>query len=54
MIDIDVSTVELLETTGFGILCHECQLQAKIEERNKKINKVINKTIWEKLKEHIK
>jgi hypothetical protein len=50
MIDVDVSTVDLVETTGFGLLCQSCQIEYKITERNKKLNKVLNKGLIQRIK----
>jgi ABC-type transporter Mla MlaB component len=54
MIDVDVSTVELVETTGFGLLCQSCQEEVKINQRNKKLNKVLNKGLIQRIKEWLK
>ncbi len=58
MIDVDVSselhelsTIELVETTGFGLLCQSCKQEVKIIERDKKLNKVLRKTPLSIIKE---
>ena len=54
MIDVNVSTIELVETTGFGLLCQSCQQEVKIIERDKKLNKVLNKSLIQRIKEWLK
>jgi len=54
MIDVNVSTIELVETTGFGLLCQSCQQEVKIIERDKKLNKVLNKGLIQRIKEWLK
>ena len=54
MIDVEVGTIELIETTGFGILCQSCQIEYNINERNKKLNKVLNKGLIQRIKEWLK
>ena len=54
MIDVEVSTIELVETTGFGLLCQSCQEEVKITQRNKKLNKVLNKGLIQRIKEWLK
>jgi hypothetical protein len=51
MIDVEVTTIELVETTGFGLLCQSCQIEAKTNQRNKKLNKVLRKTPLSIIKE---
>lgn len=51
MIEVEVSTIELVETTGFGLLCQSCQEEVKINQRNKKLNKVLNKGFIQRIKE---
>ena len=54
MIEVEVSTIELVETTGFGLLCQSCQEEVKITQRNKKLNKVLNKGLAQRIKEWLK
>lgn len=61
MIDVNVSselhelsTIELVETTVFGLLCQSCQQEVKIIERDKKLNKVLNKGLIQRIKEWLK
>jgi hypothetical protein len=50
----EISTIELVKTTGFGLLCQSCQQEVKIIERDKKLNKVLRKTPLSIIKEWLK
>ena len=51
MIDVEVTTIELVETTGFGLLCQSCQIEAKTNQRNKKLNKVLRRGLVQRIKQ---
>jgi uncharacterized protein YllA (UPF0747 family) len=53
MIDIDTQ-VEPIEVPCYLLLCRDCQIQSKINERNIKLNKVLNKGISERIKEWLR
>lgn len=50
MIDIDVS-VEPIKVPCYLLLCRECQIESKNNERNKKLNKVLKKSLFYRIKE---
>jgi uncharacterized protein YllA (UPF0747 family) len=53
MIDIDVS-VEPIKVPCYLLLCRDCQIQSKINERNIKLNKVLKRGLQERIKVWLK
>jgi DNA-directed RNA polymerase subunit M/transcription elongation factor TFIIS len=53
MIDIDTQ-VEPIKVPCYLLLCRDCQIQSKINERNIKLNKVLNKGLKERIKVWLK
>lgn len=50
MIDIDTQ-VEPIKVTCYLMMCRECQIDAKNNERDKKLNKVLRRTTIERIKQ---
>ena len=53
MIDIDVS-VEPIKVPCYLLLCRECQIDAKNNERDKKIKKILRRGLKEKMMEWLR
>jgi uncharacterized protein YllA (UPF0747 family) len=53
MIDIDTQLIPI-EVPCYLLLCRDCQIQSKINERNIKLNKVLNKGLKERIKVWLK
>ena len=53
IIDIDVS-VEPIKVPCYLLLCQSCQIEAKNNERDKKLKKVLRRGIIERIKEWLR
>ena len=53
IIDIDTQLVPI-EVPCYLLLCQSCQIEAKINERNKKLKKVLKRGISDRIKEWLK
>lgn len=53
MIDVDLSG-EPIKVPCYLLLCHDCQVEAKINQRNQKLNKVLRKGTIQRIKEWLR
>ena len=49
MIDIDTTQLEPIKVTCYLMLCRDCQIETKNNERDKKLNKVLRRGLKERI-----